>query len=75
MLRAGLPEGVFVVSYVVDTLVLVQGRSHQVAAELATRRVAIDVGRIPQLGLEVALHKSEAMCFHGRWNAPCSETT
>ena len=35
-----------------------------------TRGVATVVERIRQLGLEVALHKSEAMCFHGPRNAP-----
>ncbi|CAG4936471.1 unnamed protein product [Parnassius apollo] len=35
-----------------------------------TRGVAIVVERIRQLGLEVALHKSEAMHFHGPRNRP-----
>ncbi|KAF9820500.1 hypothetical protein SFRURICE_009919 [Spodoptera frugiperda] len=49
---------------------LAHGRSHQAAANLMARAVATVVARIRQLGLEVALHKSEAMCFHGRGNAP-----
>ena len=71
-LRADLPSGVSVVCYADDTLVLAQGRSHEAAAELATRGVATIVDRIRQLGLEVALHKSEAMCFYGPRNAPLS---
>ncbi|KLV34219.1 hypothetical protein AB894_15215 [Piscirickettsia salmonis] len=70
VLRTDLPNGVSVVCYADDTLVLAHGRSHQAAANLMARAVATVVARIRQLGLEVALHKSEAMCFHGRGNAP-----
>ena len=49
--------------------------SHEVAAEIMTRRVVIVVQEsIRQLGLEVAFHKSEAMCFHGPRNAPPSRS-
>ena len=72
VLRADLPEGVCVVCYADDTLVLAQGRSHEAAAAAMTRLVEIVVERIRQLGLEVALHKSEAMCFHGLRNSPPS---
>ena len=74
VLRGDLPDGAGVICYADDTLVLAEGVSHQAAADLATQAVATVVGRIRQLGLEVALHKTEAMCFHGRLNAPRSES-
>uniref|UniRef100_A0A2H1V926 SFRICE_035377 n=1 Tax=Spodoptera frugiperda TaxID=7108 RepID=A0A2H1V926_SPOFR len=52
-----------------NTLVLAHGRSHQAAANLMATTVATVVAKIRQLGLEVALHKSGAMCFHGREDA------
>ncbi|CAG4940517.1 unnamed protein product [Parnassius apollo] len=70
VLRADLPTGVSVICYADDTLVLAQGGSYEAAAETMTRGVAIVVERIRQLGLEVALHKSEAMHFHGPRNRP-----
>ncbi|KAG6461853.1 hypothetical protein O3G_MSEX012902 [Manduca sexta] len=70
VLRTDLPSGVSVVCYADDTLVLAHGGSHQAAVDAATIGVATVVERIRQLGLEVALHKSKAMCFHGRGNAP-----
>ena len=69
-----LPVGVFVVCYADDTLVLAQGRSHQAAAELATRGLAIVVDSIQQLGLELELHNSEAMTYYGRRNVPLYES-
>ena len=62
------------VCYADDTLVLARGVPHEAAAALATQSVAMVVKRIRQLGLEVALHKTEAMCFHGRRNATRSES-
>ncbi|XP_046974642.1 uncharacterized protein LOC124540911 [Vanessa cardui] len=44
--------------------------THREAAYLATAGVAHAVHRIRALGLEVALHKSEALAFHGPRNAP-----
>ncbi|XP_046974644.1 uncharacterized protein LOC124540913 [Vanessa cardui] len=44
--------------------------THREAAYLATAGVAHVVHRIRALGLEVALHKSEALAFHGPRNAP-----
>ncbi|CAK1598932.1 unnamed protein product [Parnassius mnemosyne] len=70
VLRADLPTGVSVVCYADDTLVLAQGGSYEAAAKTMTRGVAIVVERIRQLGLEVALHKCEAMHFHGPRNRP-----
>ncbi|KAJ8732627.1 hypothetical protein PYW07_015226 [Mythimna separata] len=67
--RGDLPDGVSVVCYADDTLVLARGESYQAAAETATRGVATVVDRIQQLVLK-ALHKSEAMCFHGPRTAP-----
>ena len=63
MLRADLHVGVSVVLYADYTLVLAQERSHQAAAELATRGVAIVMDRIRQLGLEVALHRRRPSPF------------
>ncbi|XP_022819424.1 uncharacterized protein LOC111351635 [Spodoptera litura] len=54
-------------------MVLAPGRSHQAAADLMATAVATVVRKIRQLGLEVALHMSEAMCFQGRGNAPPPE--
>ena len=71
VLRADLPRGVSLVCYADDRLLLARGEWHEAAADLATERVVVD--RIRQLGLQVALHKSEAMCFHGRRNAPQSK--
>ncbi|KAJ8714349.1 hypothetical protein PYW07_002574 [Mythimna separata] len=62
-----------------DTLVLARGESYQAAAETATRELSrvqlLDpvydcVDRIQQLGLKVALHKTEAMSFHGPRTEP-----
>ncbi|XP_046977643.1 uncharacterized protein LOC124543463 [Vanessa cardui] len=44
--------------------------THREAAYLATAGVAHAVHRIRALGLEVALHKSEALVFHGPRNVP-----
>ncbi|KAJ8716786.1 hypothetical protein PYW07_003413 [Mythimna separata] len=69
VLRGDLPDGVSVICY--ETLVLVRGESYQAAAETATPPgVATVVDRIQQLGLKTALHKAEAICFHGPWTTP-----
>lgn len=54
-----------VISYADDTLVTARGKSYRQVAINATAGVAHVVGRIRWLGLKVALHKSEALCFHG----------
>lgn len=64
-LRGALLHGVGVICYADDTLVTARGKSYRQAAIRATAGVAHVVGRIRRLGLEVALHKSEALCFHG----------
>lgn len=47
------------------------GANFDEAAEVAETAVAAVVERIRQLGLEVALAKTEAICFYGRrWAAP-----
>ena len=70
MLRGNLLRNASITCYADDTLVVARGRSHREATSLATAAVAQVVGRIRQLGLEVALHKSEAICFHRLRNAP-----
>lgn len=70
VLRTALPDGVDVICYADDTLVTARGQTYRQAAILATAGVAQVVGRIRRLGLEVALHKSEALCFHGPRNKP-----
>ncbi|KAA5655106.1 hypothetical protein F3G64_35465, partial [Pseudomonas aeruginosa] len=64
VLRGASLRGVDVVCYVDDTLVTARGDDYRSAAILAVAGVATVVSRIKRLGLEVALHKSEAVCFH-----------
>jgi hypothetical protein len=70
VLRGATLRGVSVTCYADDTLVLARGSTYREAAYLATAGVAHVVHRIRALGLEVALHKSEALAFHGPCNAP-----
>lgn len=70
VLRGSNLRGVGLVCYADDTLVTARGRTYRDAAILATAGVAHVVGRIRRLGLEVALNKSEALCFHGPRMAP-----
>lgn len=70
VLRGATLPGVSVTCYADDTLVTAGGLNHREAARLATAGVAQVVARIRALGLEVALHKSEALVFHGPRNAP-----
>ena len=63
MLRAE-GSGISVVCYADNTLFLALRGSHQAVVVLEMHGVAIDVERIRQLRLKVALHRSEAMCFH-----------
>ncbi|KAA5621311.1 hypothetical protein F3H11_34165, partial [Pseudomonas aeruginosa] len=64
VLRGANLPGVEVVCYADDTLVTARGDDYRSAAILAVAGVATVVSRIKRLGLEVALHKSEAVCFH-----------
>lgn len=70
VLRGALPSGVGVVCYADDTLVTARGTTHRQALMSATAGVAQVVGRIRRLGLQVALQKSEAVCFYGPRNRP-----
>ncbi|XP_063367024.1 uncharacterized protein LOC134655491 [Cydia amplana] len=70
VLRGELLPGSSVTCYADDTLVTSRGTSYREAARLATVTVAQVVRRITMLGLEVALHKSEALCFHAARKAP-----
>lgn len=53
-----------------ETLVLVRGKSHKEAADAAILGVVKIAERIQQLGLDLALHKSENMCSRGPQGAP-----
>lgn len=70
VLRGEFFRGVNCICYADDTLVTAQAENYGSAAVLATAGVAQVVERIRRLGLQVALHKSEAICFYGRRNAP-----
>jgi hypothetical protein len=70
VLRGANLPGVKVTCYADDTLVTARGRNYREAAIRATAGVATVVARIRRLGLEVALNKSEALCFHGPRKAP-----
>lgn len=70
VLRGANLWGVNVTCYADDTLVTARGKSFREAAILATAGVAQVVDRIRRLGLEVALNKSEAVCFHGPRRKP-----
>lgn len=65
VLRGALLHGVEVTCYADDKLALARGKTHRQTAILATAGITQVVSRIRQLGLEVALHKSEAVHFHG----------
>ncbi|XP_063532848.1 uncharacterized protein LOC134743387 [Cydia strobilella] len=70
VLRGENQRGISVFCYADDTLVMAKGPSYRDAAILATAGVAQVVSRIRRLGLEVALQKSEAICFYGPRKAP-----
>ncbi|CAB3220326.1 unnamed protein product [Arctia plantaginis] len=70
VLRGAFLDGVAVVCYADDTLVTARGKTHHEATLRATAGVAQVVERIRRLGLEVALHKSEALFFHGLRRKP-----
>lgn len=70
VLRGVNPRGVDVFCYADDTLVTAGGQDFGEAVSLAATGVAQVVARIRALGLEVALHKSQAVCFHGPRRAP-----
>lgn len=70
VLRGMNLPGVEVTCYADDTLVTAAAKTFREAAILATAGVAQVVGRIRTLGLEVALHKSEALLFHGPRRGP-----
>lgn len=70
VLRGYNLPGIEVVCYADDTLVLARGNTYRETAILATAGTAQVVSRIRRLGLQVALNKSEAICFHGPRKAP-----
>lgn len=56
-------RGVQVICYADETLVTAREDDYRSASVLAAAAVATIVARIRKLGLEVALQKSEAVCF------------
>ncbi|KAA5608113.1 hypothetical protein F3H15_34625, partial [Pseudomonas aeruginosa] len=70
VLRGANLRGVQVICYADDTLVTARGDDYRSASILAAAAVATVVARIRKLGLEVALHKSEAVCFHPARKGP-----
>ncbi|XP_037301598.1 uncharacterized protein LOC119191832 [Manduca sexta] len=64
------PSGVAVVCYADDTLVTATARTFQRASLLASFGTELVVRRIRRLGLAVALHKTEALAFHGPRSRP-----
>ncbi|XP_045535743.1 uncharacterized protein LOC106719018 [Papilio machaon] len=70
VLRGSLIRGVEVTCYADDTLVTARAPTHWESARVGTAGVAQVVSRIRALGLEVALHKSEALYFHGPRRKP-----
>ncbi|XP_041984091.1 uncharacterized protein LOC121736777 [Aricia agestis] len=70
VLRGADLPGAEKVAYADDTAVVCRGKTVREAVILATAAVAQTVRRIESLGLKVALHKSEALIFHGPRNAP-----
>lgn len=75
VLRGAVPPGFDVVYYADDTLVMVRGHARAEIAALAELRVELLVRRIEELGLRVALEKTETMWFHGpRVKLPTEES-
>lgn len=70
VLRDNRLDKVKLVYYADDTLIMAQGCDFGAAAALATEGVNRIVGKIRTLGLEVALNKSKAICFHGPRKGP-----
>ncbi|XP_037299077.1 uncharacterized protein LOC119190722 [Manduca sexta] len=70
VLRGTNLRGVAVVCYADDTLVTATARTFQRASLLASFGTELVVRRIRRLGLAVALHKTEALAFHGPRSRP-----
>lgn len=65
VLRAVLPNGISVVCYADDTLVLAEGDDFMRTTRLAELGVAVVVNKIRSLGLTIAPHKTDALWLHG----------
>lgn len=74
VLRGAQLPGAAITCYADDTLVTARGSTTQDAIALASASVSLVAGRIRKLGLEVALSKTEAICFHGPRRAPPPDT-
>jgi hypothetical protein len=64
VLRASLPNGVHLVCYADDTLVLAEGTDYERTIQLAELGVSCIVGKIEELGLRISPSKTEAIWFH-----------
>lgn len=65
LLRGTLLRETSVICYADDTLLIARGRDFREVASLASAGGSLVAGRIRRLGLKVALHKTEAVFFHG----------
>lgn len=75
-LQGAFPRGIRVTCYANDTLLVAAGVNGPSARRLAACGAALLVQRIEELGLHVALKKTEAMWLHGpRRRPPAEEST
>ena len=65
VLRTPLPTGVSITCYADDTLLVAVDKGWTRTARLMETGLAAVISRITSLGLEVAVHKMEAVWFHG----------
>lgn len=70
VLRSRIPSKVQRVCYADDTLVMARGDTFDECLSRITAGTATVISHIRRLGLEVALNKCEAICFHGSRAAP-----
>lgn len=73
MLRGALPRGVGVFCYADDILLVAAGEDGASARRLAVCGTTLLVRRIEELGLQVALSKTEAIWLHGPRKRPAAE--
>jgi hypothetical protein len=74
VLRCALPPLIRLFCYADDTLVTIRGETIAEILRLASAFVGHIVRRIRSLGLRVALHKTEAIIFHGRRRSVPADT-
>ena len=67
VLRSLLPSGAVLIGFADDTLVVVVGRSSEAVEAVVNESLEIVVGRIQELGLELAIDKTEAIMFRRKY--------